>query len=207
MKRLTGTAIFMLTGLALAACGENPGEERAEEQTDASVKIAEADLASARAAAKELGETLKGRLQAAMGEGGPVAAVDVCQTEAPEIANDISQRLGVDVARTAPRVRNTSNAPDAWEADQLETFRAAMAAGEDPAKLEAAEIVTLEGQTVLRWMKPIPMAEMCATCHGSDIAPEVQAAVAEAYPEDAATGFRTGELRGAFTVTVPVEAR
>ena len=192
----------VLSGISLAflaACG-------GEESVQATVPQAGvADLAEARAAAGELGETLKGRLVAAMTEGGPVAAIDVCAQEAPAIATDISARRGLEVGRTALRVRNGSNAPDDWETAQLEAFAAALADGASPTGLTASEVVELDGRPHLRWMSPIPMGDVCATCHGAVISPEVQAAVEARYPGDQATGFAPGELRGAFTVTKPLD--
>jgi hypothetical protein len=42
---------------------------------------------------------------------------------------------------------------------------------------------------------------MCLGCHGKNIAPEVQAKLDELYPEDQATGFSEGDLRGAFVIS------
>ncbi len=39
------------------------------------------------------------------------------------------------------------------------------------------------------------------TCHGSSLQPELKAEILCLYPNDQATGFKPGELRGAFTVT------
>ena len=50
-------------------------------------------------------------------------------------------------------------------------------------------------------MKAIPTGEVCLKCHGSNVAPDVKAAIGELYPEDQATGFKAGELRGAFSVS------
>jgi hypothetical protein len=50
-------------------------------------------------------------------------------------------------------------------------------------------------------MKAIPTAEVCLVCHGENIAPNIQAKLAELYPNDKAIGFNVGELRGAFSVT------
>ena len=51
-------------------------------------------------------------------------------------------------------------------------------------------------------MKAIPTAaEPCLTCHGSSLQPELKAEILRLYPNDQATGFKPGELRGAFTVT------
>lgn len=199
--------------LTLATCGQSGGDA-ANAPAPAPAPVppaaaeaalpAEADLAAARAAAGQLGGELKAQLQAAMAAEGPVGGVRVCSEIAPQIASRISDATGMDVGRTALRVRNAGNTPDAWETAGLEGFAAEIAAGADPATLERAEIVTVDGQSVLRWMKPIAMGEMCATCHGADIGEDVAAAVAAAYPGDAATGFHPGELRGAFTVTKPL---
>ena len=50
-------------------------------------------------------------------------------------------------------------------------------------------------------MKAIPTGAVCLNCHGTKIAPEVSQALAGLYPEDRATGFNEGDIRGAFVVT------
>jgi hypothetical protein len=55
-------------------------------------------------------------------------------------------------------------------------------------------------------MKAIPTGEVCQTCHGVEIAPPVSAKIRELYPQDQAIGFKTGDLRGAFTITQSLSA-
>ena len=52
---------------------------------------------------------------------------------------------------------------------------------------------------------PIRLKSECQMCHGpaESISDEVRAAIAEHYPEDQATGFTAGDLRGWFWVEVP----
>jgi hypothetical protein len=45
---------------------------------------------------------------------------------------------------------------------------------------------------------------LCLTCHGENIASEVDAKLKELYPYDQARGFREGDLRGAFTIAKPL---
>jgi hypothetical protein len=52
-------------------------------------------------------------------------------------------------------------------------------------------------------MKAIVMQPQCLACHGQDLAEPVSAAIEERYPEDQATGFVAGELRGAFLIEWP----
>jgi hypothetical protein len=159
-------------------------------------------LATARAAVKGLGETLKEQLVAAIKAGGAVAAVGVCRTIAPAIAEDTSRTYGVKVGRTSLKARNPANAPDEFERRVLEEFVRKIDAGADPASLEHAETVAQGDERVFRYMKAIPTAaEPCLTCHGSSLQPELKAEILRLYPNDQATGFKLGELRGAFTVT------
>ena len=53
------------------------------------------------------------------------------------------------------------------------------------------EIPVLEKPTV---------GEVCLKCHGENIDPAVKAKLGELYPNDKATGYKLGDLRGAFTV-------
>ncbi len=163
-----------------------------------------AQVGQARAAVKELGENLKRQLMAAIAAGGPASAIGVCKTIAPALAEKAGSVRGLKVGRTSLRVRNPANAPDAWERSVLEDFAAQIKAGTDPAKLEHAETVTdASGASVFRYMKAIPMAAVpCLTCHGAP-EPSLKAEITRLYPQDQATGFKPGELRGAFTVTAP----
>ena len=155
----------------------------------------------ARDAAARLGKDLKAELTSALSESGPSGGVRVCRDRAPEIAAAVSG-LGLRVGRTAPRVRNPANAPDDWERDVLADFRARIDTGADPAGLEQWAVRdTGDGRTG-RWMKAIPMQPQCALCHGSDIPPELAETIESLYPQDRATGFEVGDLRGAFTVSV-----
>ena len=162
----------------------------------------EAQLAKARAAVKGLGEGLKSQLMAAIKAGGPVSAIAVCKTVAPALAEQSSKDHGLEIGRTALRVRNPENVPVQWERKVLEDFVAKLAAGTDPATLEHFETVSQGDETVFRYMKAIPTAaKPCLTCHGSNLDPALKAEIERLYPDDQATGFKAGELRGAFTVT------
>jgi len=160
---------------------------------------------SARAAASGLGMNLKQELQAAISEGGPVQGIETCRIRAPEIAQEQSGPA-LRVGRTALRVRNPDNTPDAWERAVLEDFEQRLAEGADPAGLQAWIETEIDGRRTGRWMKAIPTQPLCLTCHGETLAPALAEAIQDAYPEDRATGFAVGDLRGAFTVDVALDA-
>ncbi|MFC1657484.1 DUF3365 domain-containing protein [Candidatus Moduliflexota bacterium] len=166
----------------------------------------EARVAESRKALKEFAGELKGELLAALKKGGPVNAVTVCSQKAPTIAARISKNKGWKVGRTSLKVRNPRNVPDGWERKILEAFEERRRQGEDIGKLEHFEVVTEGEKSVFRYMKAIPAGELCLTCHGNEIAPDLAAKLGELYPEDQATGFSFGEIRGAFTIKQPVES-
>ena len=163
------------------------------------------DLAPYRTEARQLGEelgaALREELQAALATGGPLAAVGTCRNKALPIANAISDRSGWEVGRTSLRVRNPDNAPDFWERQILERFEQRADAGESPATIEQDAVIRAGEHRYYRYMKAIATAEPCTVCHGESIAPALQVRLQELYPDDRATGFRAGELRGAFTMT------
>lgn len=155
-----------------------------------------------RDATARLTSGLMAELTKAMTDGGAAAALTVCREKAPAIAASVSKEKGLTVRRTALKVRNPENRPDAWEAEVLKEFERRLAGGEDPASIERFDLTEAGGKRILRYMKAIPAKEACLQCHGDPAAmkPEVKAAVAKLYPDDAAVGFRAGDLRGAFSV-------
>ena len=149
-----------------------------------------------RAAIKEFASQLKGRLQNAMKEGGPENAIQVCNIAAPEIASTLSDKYQWSVARTSLKTRNPNNAPDDWERKILEQFEQRKQEGVDIKKLDFYEM-TAEG---FRYMKAIPTQGLCLTCHGDSIAEPLKEKLNQLYPEDQATGYKVGDIRGAFTL-------
>jgi hypothetical protein len=153
---------------------------------------------------KEFAGALQTELKRAMEEGGPLQAIEVCNQLAPAIAAQQSTKTGWRVARTALKVRNADNAPDAWETTVLNNFEARKAKGEAVEKLAHAEIVEQDGKRVFRFMKAIPTAELCLKCHGAELVEPVKAKLDAYYPADQARGFSTGDIRGAFTLSKPM---
>lgn len=157
-----------------------------------------------RALADQLMGQLKSELQQAMQAGGPVAAIEVCRTRAPAIAAQLSQESGAKIGRTALRVRNPANAPDDLERRVLLQFKDDLAAQPQPPGVPEAvfELRTPQG-IEHRYMRAIVLQAPCTLCHGKAIAADVAAAIQRLYPDDAATGFEPGELRGAVTIRWP----
>jgi mono/diheme cytochrome c family protein len=185
-----------------AAVGQVPGPAA----PSVALPDIEERLALSRDATKRYADRLRQELKAALAAGGPRAAIGACTTIGPDLDNTISEAMGLEVFRTAAKVRNPDNAPDPWESAGLDRFAKDIAAGADPAKLERYELTkSSEGQKLFRYMKPIMMQETCLACHGPRIEPDIKAEIARTYPEDKAVGFNVGELRGAFSIIQQID--
>lgn len=182
-------------------CASMPAHAADQPKRDVDAHVAEAN-----AIIKDFMSRLKGELQRALKEVGPQGAIRVCQKAAPAVGADVAEAHGWNVGRTALKLRNPDNKPDAWEREVLEDFVKRTSEGADPKTLSATRIDSADGETVFRYMKAIPMAEQpCAICHGTDVDPALRATILEVYPADEAVGFKPGEIRGAFTLSRPID--
>lgn len=161
----------------------------------------EAEVAAAKAAIKAFAGALQTELKSAMKAGGPVAAIGVCNTRAMPITATAAAEHGMHLSRVSIKNRNPANAPNDWQAAVLADFEKKRLAGGDVTRLGWSETVSVDGEQEFRFMKAIPTAAICLRCHGTELAPEVSRILAELYPEDLATGYSEGEIRGAFVVT------
>lgn len=141
-------------------------------------------------------QNLKIELMAAMGRGGPEAAIHICNEKAPEIALTLSEQHQIELRRTSLSWRNPANEPSLEERTVLEDFERRKNRGAAISGLNAV----LKTQDGLRYMKAIPMQGICAACHGLNIEPKLYQTIKNYYPDDKAIGFADGDIRGAFSV-------
>lgn len=193
-------AVALTAAIGLAAMVAFSAPARAADAgNDATARVE-----ASRAMAKAFAQSLQQALQTAIATGGPLAAIEVCNSEAPAIAARQSVEHGAHVSRVSLKPRNPADAPDDWQRAVLTRFNAAAATGEPPAKLETWEVVETDGKPTFRYMRAIPTGEMCLSCHGANIAPELAAKLSELYPGDPARGYAAGDIRGAFSIDQPL---
>jgi hypothetical protein len=143
---------------------------------------------------------LQGELREAMQRGGPVEAIQVCQQRAPEIAAELSLETGWTVRRTSLKLRNPANAPDEWERAALLDFDARQATGTPAPELIRHGTTSADGIQEFRYMRAIPTDPVCLTCHGDHPDAQIRHALERFYPDDQATGYQAGQIRGAFSI-------
>lgn len=159
-----------------------------------------AAVSEAKEITKTFAGTLKQELQSAMKAGGPVNALNVCNTKAMTITAQVAKEKGAQVSRVSLKNRNPGNVPNDWQKTVLDDFDARAAKGEDIQKMASAMVVDNDGKKQLRFMKALPTGAICLTCHGEKLADPVQAKLNELYPDDKATGYSLGQVRGAIVV-------
>lgn len=133
-------------------------------------------------------KSLKAALVAGLEEG-PVAAISACRVEAPKLAEQASID-GVKIGRASGKLRNPSNAAKPWMQATLEVYET------DPERREPA-VVAIDKNTI-GYVEPIFIQPLCVTCHGAELAPDLQTKLDELYPTDQATGYAAGDFRGVF---------
>ncbi len=80
---------------------------------------------------------------------------------------------------TSLKLINPLNAPDEWERKALREF-------EVSSKKELTAFQNIEGQRYLRFISPLYIEESCLQCHAKQ-------------------GYKIGDVRGAISITIPVE--
>ncbi|MCB1139595.1 MAG: DUF3365 domain-containing protein [Leptospiraceae bacterium] len=198
IMKAASTSFFLLVFL-LISCGESPHKSGQDLQKAGY----EAISISREGASGFPGDSLKTfsnfktdlakKLTTALREKGAPGAIEVCSMASPEAEKAHSGNASV--YRISDRPRNPDHAPDEFEMAVIQMWKSR--------KSEGKEIgpVHFQSEKHEYVMSPIPLhADFCLQCHGSaeEIQPATSQAIAELYPEDQATGYKKGELRGAF---------
>ncbi len=185
--------------LAIAGLGWAARESSARQQA---VPSTEPALKEARQVTVKLTDQVRGLLMKELEKGGFEGAADVCANVAQKITRDFNKKSGHYVRRISLGYRNPNDAPDAYEQKLLEDFDRQN--GEKTLVAEHYEVVTEQGRQFLRYLKPIVAGKMCLNCHGQldEILPRVRTILQRHYPDDKATGYREGDVRGAVSVKI-----
>jgi hypothetical protein len=147
---------------------------------------------------KDAGLALKTRLTKAIVKGGIENAINVCNEVAQKMMDSISTANGIVIKRTSLNVRNTKNAPDRYDIDMLNNYNKLKAEG----KGIASDGIEQENRQVKLYV-PIITEKLCLQCHGTpdtDVKPNIVKLIKKLYPEDKATGYKEGDIRGAWVV-------
>lgn len=151
-----------------------------------------------------------------------------CPELAPAIASTFSKDTGYLVRRVSNRTRNSRNIPDDWQARQLKSFEDKAKQGKPRTpfviskpdtttmttmEYEATSFTNEEDTEYFNYMRSITLPGLdklpCLKCHGSieeggEVTPDLLQAIEGLYPYDLALGYKAGNIRGAWTIKIPV---
>ncbi|MCB0751961.1 MAG: DUF3365 domain-containing protein [Ignavibacteriae bacterium] len=150
---------------------------------------------------------LKGILIKNMKEGGPLKAVKVCSDTAQALTNLYSDVMGITVKRVSYQNRNVNDTPDEFEKEAINKFAELHSQNNLTAETEILKKVKMNEKEVVRFAKPIFIEAPCLNCHGDAniISPAVAELIKEKYPNDKATGYKIGDLRGVISISKVLE--
>lgn len=143
-------------------------------------------------------KVLKERLTTAMKTGGVTGAIEHCSMIAYPLTDSIMKnQLNVKIKRATHKARNPKNMADGREMAIIQEYLELMKNGIEPSPL-----VGQQGES-MRYYAPIITLGLCLNCHGDKnkhIGQENYSLIKKLYPNDNATDFKVGDLRGIWSV-------
>jgi PAS domain S-box-containing protein len=117
---------------------------------------------------------------------------------ANRIGRIVARDLDYTIRHISNRYRNRDNAPDVYEREVLQRLAA------NPGRQYVAEVTTLDGSRVFRYLRAALIDESCLACHGEPA--NSPAFLREIYPpeRDPSYHYRIGEVVGAVSIVIPM---
>lgn len=190
--------LFIAITVLLASCADKK-EDTSHNKIVKETSKKDKDLSSYVEKGKEIAmntQKLLGKnLKMTMKSKGPVAAVEFCNLKAAPLAGEMEKKYNATIKRVSNKYRNENNKPNAVEANTIAYFETAMREGK-----ELKPMTTTGEDGKIHFYAPIKVKELCLTCHGDALAKPVDSILKIKYPNDKATGYKEGELRGIWSI-------
>lgn len=153
---------------------------------------------------QQAGGLLSSNLLAAITRGGPTNALEFCSLHALTLTKSAGTNPSVTIRRVTHKPRNPANRAQADELAVLEKFRAQLRPDQIPGPL-----LTTNAAGTVSFFAPIVLNNpLCLNCHGqprTEVQPDTLAVLRRLYPQDQATEFKLGDLRGLWRVDFATE--
>lgn len=140
---------------------------------------------------------LNTQLKAQMTAKGVESAIGFCNLNAEGIVDSLAEYYHADIKRTSLQLRNPENEPTPDELENLQFYKLGI-----EQEVEFGDQI-LDTEDTYTYYKPIFVLDACTKCHGKEgesLDANAHAKIKELYPEDAAIGYETGDLRGMWVV-------
>lgn len=141
---------------------------------------------------------LSGNLGAQMKQGGPSQALPFCNLRAIPLTEEIAKQEQVTIKRVAKLYRNEENKPNSEALGIINKYETALKKGEE---LTPVLISSPSGKP--QFFAPIMINKKCLACHGTvglEVSQKTDSLIKILYPNDLATGYKIGDLRGVWSI-------
>lgn len=199
-KTYIAVICILTTSLISCATSDKSGSDKSQKSAEEDHRVVDSEELIF-----EYMTMLKTDLMKALKTHSPEDSINACNQSAPMISQALFEKYGWKIGRTSLKLRNQSNAPDAWEKNVLEEFEKRRADGEAIQDLTFSEVANENGLPRFRYMKAIPTMNICLNCHGEKLSKGLTSKLKNIYPHDKAVDFKFGDIRGAFTISQDVE--
>ena len=188
--------LLALISIFLFACGEN-STPKSNITNEEITKVKDIAIP----VTKKFLQSLKSELKSGLQKGGPIAAIEVCNQRAPEIATEIAESSNnkIEIKRISKKNRNPHNIPDEIDEIAFSKFEKKIASGE-----KVSDYIILKQNDSYYFYKPLFIAPVCLNCHGdtSTMDSLLIKKIKKFYPHDKATGYKEGDFRGLVRVKI-----
>lgn len=148
-------------------------------------------------------KALSAQLKTAIKKDGLQSAVKYCQTNALKITDSLSNNYNVNIKRTSEKFRNSENKPNSNELSVLLKYQNDKNNG-----YIMEPFVEKVNDAEFNFYSPIIINDLCLKCHGivgETLLKEDRLYIKEFYPQDLATGYQKGDLRGMWSINFKIK--
>jgi hypothetical protein len=193
MKR--NQTVFFLTILGLlliTGCGETQQKKSLspEQQAEYISKGKKITMMSFKALSSEVMKAIEA--------GGVEHAVAYCQVQANPLIDSLSKAHQAGISRVSDKFRNPVNKPGALDEKVLTAYRQQLDEGQ-----ELQPHLEYTGDTIIFYSPILILNPICLQCHGeagSTMGQQTFEYIKSRYPDDQATGYKLGDLRGVWKI-------
>lgn len=201
------TVLVLLLGMLIHCKPDKPVDREAVRKEMASRELKRISEGELMAKGEEVGSqvlsTVEGlfrqRLTKAIETSSAKGAISYCNTEAMQVIEKLEDSLGISIRRVTDRPRNPADSLTGIEKEIWEAYNFS------PQNATAQLQILNEHELIMT--KPIVISDVqCLKCHGDvdiDIDSETYDLIRQQYPEDQATGYDLGALRGMWSLMIP----
>jgi len=141
---------------------------------------------------------LSGNLMTQMKQGGPKQAIPFCNLQAIPLTANMATQENVQIKRVSKLFRNEANMPSSEELGVINDYETALKNGEN-----LAPVLLNPLQGAPHFYAPIIIDKKCLACHGvvgEQVSKPTDSLIKTMYPNDLATGYKVGDLRGIWSI-------